>query len=205
MSWRVRNAGSPASIPVADPNRILAGLRDGEWEPADEVMGPDDSTWRPLEDHPAFMEACENLAEPPPVRHDESHIDMNPMIDVALVLLIFFILTTTYASLRRSIELPEAPTDKKGAPKPQPKKDDLKERYFKVKIVMVDDKPEVRIEDKIVAVDDLEREILEAVRATGKREVYAEIDPACPWGIETKVYDACRGADIRQIYWPKKK
>jgi len=24
-----------------------------------------------------------------------------------------------------------------------------------------------------------------------------------PWGIEARVYDAAKGADVHQIYWPK--
>jgi biopolymer transport protein ExbD len=205
MSWRIRHAGSPASIAVRGPDKILAGLRDGDWEPGDEVQ-TDNGDWMPLEDHPAFAEACENLEGPKPEPPDESRIDMNPMIDVALVLLIFFILTTTYSSLRRSIDLPEAPTEKKGAAKQTVKPEDIKERFFKVKMSMDDDgKPVVLVAEKPCTPDDLEAEILGAVRATGKREVYADIAPDVPWGLEAKLYDACRGADIRQIYWPKKK
>ena len=46
------------------------------------------------------------MGPPPGEAPDETRLDMNPLIDVALVLLIFFILTTTYESLRRAIDLP---------------------------------------------------------------------------------------------------
>ena len=39
---------------------------------------------------------------------------MNPLIDVCLVLLIFFILTITYASLERAIDVPQLNPDQKG-------------------------------------------------------------------------------------------
>ena len=46
--------------------------------------------------------------EPPPPKHpeDETRLDMNPLIDVALVLLIFFMLTTTYEELRKEFNPP---------------------------------------------------------------------------------------------------
>ena len=128
---------------------------------------------------------------------------MNPLIDVSLVLLIFFILTTTYSSLRRTIELPDAPTDKSKTPKPVVKKDDLKDKIFKVTVTMEEDEVKIKIEEQIVKVDDLEKEFKEVIARTGRREIYLNIDPDTPWGIETKIYDAARGADIRQIYWPR--
>ena len=201
-AWRIRHAGSPASIELPTTDRVLAGLRDGDWEGSDEIMGPNEQTWKAIEDHPAFSEVCQDMEPVKPEPPDESRLDMNPLIDVSLVLLIFFILTATYASLRRSIELPDAPTDKK-APSKQPKKDDIKDKIFKVKVWVEDEETKIKIEDHLVKVDDLEKELKEVIAKTGRREMFLDIDPDTPWGIETKIYDAARGADIRQIYWPK--
>ena len=201
--WRVRHAGSPASIDLPSAERIVAGLRDGDWEGIDEVRGPDEPSWRPIEDHPAFAEICQDLEPRKPEPLDETRLDMNPLIDVALVLLIFFILTTTYATLRRSIELPEAPTDKKGVPKQPLQKKDIIDKIFKVKVWVEDDRPVIKIEERVVNIDDLEKELKEVVQVTGRREMFLDIDPDTPWGVETKIYDAARGADVQQIYWPK--
>src|SRR5882724_4257240 len=97
MSWQLRHQGSPKSIPDLSLGQIVEGLRDGQWEPTDEVIGPDDATWQPIESHPELAEIADEIEAPEPARRDEgTHIDMTALIDVCLVLLIFFILSTTY-------------------------------------------------------------------------------------------------------------
>ena len=90
--------------------------------------------------------------EPPPAKpyDDETRLDMNAMIDVCLVLLVFFILTTSYAALQRLIDMPgTSQTRISGAPKITDK--EVKELMIKVEVRMVrgpDDKdvPVVKIE-----------------------------------------------------------
>src|SRR4051812_36025306 len=100
MSWQVRHQGSPRVVRNLTLPQIVEGLRDGLWEPTDEVMGPGETRWRPLESHPQLEEIVLAL-EPPAAAHppEATSIDMNALIDVCLVLLIFFILTTSYANL----------------------------------------------------------------------------------------------------------
>src|SRR5262245_24898701 len=99
MAWQVRQEGSPEAINLPTEVDVLAGLRDGNFLPTDEVKGPTDADWQPIETHPQFAEAAQEVEPPPAESVDETHLDMNPLIDVCLVLLIFFILTITYASL----------------------------------------------------------------------------------------------------------
>ena len=198
--WRIRHAGSPESIELPSADRVVAGLRDGDWEGSDELIGPGEQSWKAIEDHPAFSEICQDLEPVKPEPPDETRLDMNPLIDVSLVLLIFFILTTTYSSLRRSIDLPDAPTKDKGKPNPTPLD---KQRVFKVKVWVEDEETKIKIEEFFVKEDELEKVLKEVIAKTGKREMFLDIDPDTPWGIETKIYDAARGADVRQIYWPR--
>src|SRR5690348_4356674 len=96
MSWQVRHQGSPKAVPNLSVAQIVQGLRDGVWAPTDEVRGPQDTGWVALEEHPQFAEVVEDLEAPATRDHgDEAHVDMNALIDVTMVLLIFFILTTT--------------------------------------------------------------------------------------------------------------
>jgi len=98
MTWQLRHQGSPRVIRDLSLDQIVDGLRDGVWEPTDEVLGPADKSWQSIESHPLLAEAAEEVETPPRPRHEEgTHLDMNALIDVCLVLLIFFILTTTYA------------------------------------------------------------------------------------------------------------
>src|SRR5436309_14881960 len=108
MPWQIRHEGSPRSVGDLTLVQIAAGLRDGLWETTDEVMGPEDTTWIAIERHPQLAEVVAELETPPPRRHDEgTHLDMNALIDVCLVLLIFFILTTTYvAAVQKVVPMP---------------------------------------------------------------------------------------------------
>lgn len=205
-TWRVRREGSAAVTEVASAQAVADGLKDGTWSGEDEVRGPDDAAWWALEDHPQFTAVVAELEPPaaPPV--DEARLDMNPLIDVALVLLIFFILTTSYATLRRAIDLPEVPTEEKGKAAQQKQKEDIKERVFKVRVFLADDNSVmVQVEDKTVPLADAEREIGATVRGTGKREMFLDVAGEVPWGAEAAVYDIAKGLEIRQIYLANKK
>src|SRR5947209_6453008 len=108
--WQVRKEGAPEVYNLPTEEDVLTGLRDGNFVPTDEVKGPNEELFQPLETHPTFAEAAQEI-EPPPGETDDTHLDMNPLIDVCLVLLIFFILTITYASLERAVEVPEDTPD----------------------------------------------------------------------------------------------
>ena len=204
-TWRVRHEGSPVTVELPTPQKVIDGVRDGDWEPSDEVRGPHDTGWQSLEEHPVFAEAIAELEPPPPPPEDDSHLDMNPLIDVALVLLIFFILTATYTTLTRSVELPpEQPEDQKTESK-IPKISDLKDRAFKVTIRMDNDQAIYRIDGKVILVDDLEREMTEQVKNKAKAETIIDVGKGVQWGQVMKVIEAARGAEVRHIYWPKGK
>jgi len=201
-TWRVRHEGSPTSVQLPSAAKVLEGLRDGDWEATDEVRGPTDARWTTLEEHPVFAEIVEEMTPPPPEPPDETKLDMNPLIDVALVLLIFFILTATYSTLRRSIELPPEP-EKDGQTSKPIKIENIKDDVFRVKIWMEDRQPMIKIEDKGIQIDDLDREIEAVVKATGRKKMYVDVAGDVPWGIEAKLYDAAKAAGIHEIYQPK--
>src|SRR6266851_8382043 len=113
MTWKIRHQGSPKSIEGLTLAEIVEGLRDGLWEPTDEVMGPDDLQWTSIENHPQLADLALDIDPQPPTYHeDETRLDMTPLIDVTLVLLIFFILTTSYAALQKMLDAPGASSKK---------------------------------------------------------------------------------------------
>src|SRR5216684_2698100 len=127
MSWKVRHEGSPRSIEGLTVPEITQGLLDGLWEPTDEVMGPDDPDWVAIENHPKFSELALDLEPPPPKEHDdETRLDMTALIDVTMVLLIFFILTTGYAALQKMIEGPTSSSERPDQPFKKVTKDQAK-------------------------------------------------------------------------------
>src|SRR5947209_2411794 len=116
MPWQIRHEGSPRVVRNLTLPQIVEGLRDGLWEPTDEGMGPGETRWRALESHPQLVATVLEMEPARPARPPEAtSLDMNALIDVCLVLLIFFILTTSYANLVQKVVplpmdiLPSAP------------------------------------------------------------------------------------------------
>jgi len=202
--WRVRQEGTDQEIQLAGAVQALEGLRDGDWEATDEVRGPGEKAWLSFEEHPLFAEAVAELTPPPPEPADETTLDMNPLIDVALVLLIFIILSLTASSLRRTIDIPSELSEDKG-PSKQVTTDQIKDRIFRVKLRIEDRAPVLIVEQKKVDIKDVEKEIKEIIRTTGRKEMFVEVADDVPWGVEAKLYDAAKAANVLQIYWPKPK
>jgi biopolymer transport protein ExbD len=193
MAWFVRQEGSRRTFSVPSAADVLAGLQDGNWLPTDEVRGPADEKWQPIELHPAFADAAAEIDPPKPEGPDETHLDMNPLIDVCLVLLIFFILTITYASLERAISIPEDTPEQKGPQRVDWK--DIKDRVFLVTARMDGERPVVKVEKKEVPLDQIAAEIKQVVESTGRREMVLDIDKDVPWGVETAILDAAAAKD----------
>jgi biopolymer transport protein ExbD len=210
MSWKVRHEGSPRFVEGLTPPQVVQGLLDGHWEPTDEVMGPEDQRWQAIESHPQFAEVAADLEPPTPKSHDdETHLDMTPLIDVCLVLLVFFILTTTYAVLERLIDMPSAKSDKpSGVPKRT--QEQVKELMVKVEARMTrqvvkgkeKDVPVIRVEGETVEADpntglpdgDRLRALLgKFANGAHKTELLIDYDQRVPYGTIIEIQDAAAG------------
>jgi biopolymer transport protein ExbD len=192
MSWSIRHEGSPQSKAGLTLEQVLEGLRDGQWEPTDEVMGPGESSWTAIENHPQLAEAAADLEPPPPKQHDdETHLDMNPLIDVALVLLVFFILTATYESVRKVIEAPSISQKKGDVPKVRPA--DVKQKMIRIKAYKdAQDQTVIEVENARVEEKDLGR-TLAAMIDNVRNEVLIDAQ-GIEWGTLVFIQDAARGA-----------
>lgn len=206
--WLVRLSADPNPRPVPTPEAVLEGVRDGDWEPSDEVRGPGDRMWVPIEEHPLFADAISGMGPPPPEPVDETTLDMNPLIDVALVLLIFFILTATVQTLRRTIEVPPPNVEDKGAP--VPKQADLQDRTFTLTVTL-DEREEpilkatTNTSERVIAYDRLEKELTEVVKSTGRNEMILQIHPDVLWEVSVRIHSAATDAGVRGIYIPERK
>jgi biopolymer transport protein ExbD len=198
MNWKVRHEGSPVALSDMTLAQVAQGLADGRWEPTDEVMGPDDAAWVPIESHPQLAEIAAEL-EPPPPRHydDETRLDMNALIDVCLVLLIFFILTTSYAVIQKQLEAPGV-TDKEAGPAVITK-EQVTQQMIVVSVKMENDKPVIRVEDKVVEPDRLESELRGFVGSTRKTQLLLDIADDVPQRSVVEVLDAAKGAGMEKI------
>jgi biopolymer transport protein ExbD len=200
MNYSIRHEGSPRAIEGLTLEQVHEGLRDGLWEPTDEVMGPQDRQWIALENHPQFAEAALDLEPPPPSMHpDETRLDMNPLIDVALVLLIFFILTTTYETMRKVLDMPGATAEKQEGKLTEVAPEMVKEVMIKVEARMENGVPVIKVEDEPVAEKDLSTALRRYVRSTRKTRVLIDAT-GVEWGVVVAIQDAARGAGVQSIH-----
>ncbi|MHB1423365.1 MAG: ExbD/TolR family protein [Gemmataceae bacterium] len=196
--WKVRHQGSPSALGDLTLTQVAEGLADGRWEPMDEVMGPNDPEWVPIESHPQLEMIAAEL-EPPQPHHydDETRLDMNALIDVCLVLLIFFILTTSYAVLQKRLEAPGVSADKAGPAVITTAK--VKEQMVRVVARMDNGKSVIQVEDQVVDPSRLESELRKYKRETSKTQLLFEHDYDVPQSIVVAVMDAAKGAGMEKV------
>jgi len=201
MLWNVRHAGSPQSVDGISDEEIGEGLFSGQWEATDEVRGENERQWQPIELHPHFAQAARDLEDAvPPKPEEDTHLDMNPLIDVCLVLLIFFILTTTYDEMRK--ELPPPPPGKdeenvKGS-KPMTEKE-LKKLTFSVKIVPGEPESVFLVDGAATVRKDLKSAFEKRIKENNSTTMALEIQPGIVWKSVVAVQDAAAGAGVTEI------
>jgi biopolymer transport protein ExbD len=212
MTWQIRHEGSPQSKSGLTLPQIVTGLRDGVWEPTDEVMGPGDNAWVAIENHPQLAEVAADLEPPPPRTHDdETHLDMNALIDVCLVLLIFFMLTTSYvAAVQKLVPLPTVPSEKAKSGPPVLTQAQVKQ--FMIRVEAGTDKagkPYIRVENQPVpAIRDDGR--LDGPRLTQALQPHVHSAPPktemvleardISWGLVIAIQDAAKAAGVNRIH-----
>ena len=203
MSFAVRHEGSPKWVSDLSAAEVATGLRDGRWEPTDEVWGEGEDGWVPLEDHPRFAEAVAELELPPKkAQDDETRLDMNPLIDVALVLLIFFILTTTYETIRKVLDMPGATATKEGVRKVT--LEQAKKLTIMVSARLENGEPVVQVENRKVSLEELRDVLLRTVADTKKTTLLVDATPEVDYGVVVAIMDAARGAGITKTLMAEK-
>jgi biopolymer transport protein ExbD len=200
MSFKIRHAGSPQHVSGQSAQEIVEAMQDGLWEGTDEVMGPNDRKWIALEDHPVFreaVEAMEEAAEADMMEHDDDHIDMNPLIDVCLVLLVFFILATTMSVMEKVLDMPQSKQENTNQALTVTEKD-VREKMIFVKANRVDGKTTIMVETKEVSMEALQRELQRFVTESGKTELVIDAK-GVEWGTIVGIIDAASGARITKV------
>ena len=196
MNWTIRHEGSPESVELTR-DELLEQLGDGAWEATDEILAPGDSEWQALENHPATAEIAADF-EPPPARpyDDETRLDMNALIDVTLVLLVFFILTTSVAALQKRLEAPTASDEKAGVAIITK---EAVSQMIHVKVSVENGEPVYRVEEKVVDPLRLVAELRRFVRSSGKTILLLEYTDDVPQDSVVKVIDSAKGAGMDRV------
>jgi biopolymer transport protein ExbD len=212
VSWKIRHEGSPQTR-TTTLAEIVEGVRDGVWDPTDEVQGPGETSWVAIENHPQLAELAAEVEPPPPVYDEEERVDMNALIDVCLVLLIFFMMTTTYAvAVQKTVHLPEAKEEK------EQKKGKFTTKQVRDQMIRIDAKldakgvPTVSVQGiKVNAIKSdgtldsskLREEVEKLVRGNPKREEVLLDAQGVTWGLVVAIQDASRAGGVRVVHHRK--
>ncbi len=210
MPWRVRPLGSPQTIDNLSMAQLVEGLDEERWETSDYALGPNDREWMPIDSHPQLAEIALEIeagkVDKEPEDPEEQRIDMNPLIDVCLVLLVFFILATTMSVLEKVLDIPkQGPADENQAIK-QVSREDVKKFMVIVEARREGSQTAYKVDDKPTNTEGLTRAVKEAVAA--KRN--PQNNPAVvvdaigvDWGSVVAVVDAAAGANSKSVKFLK--
>ncbi len=115
-----------------------------------------------------------------------SEINVTPMVDVMLVLLIIFMVTAPLIQQGVKVNLPEA----KAAPV---------EAAEKKLVLSIDMQKRVYIGEAEVALDELEKKLAANAKAQSDKEVYLHADRDVPYGVVVDVMAAAQRAGITNV------
>jgi biopolymer transport protein TolR len=115
-----------------------------------------------------------------------SEINVTPMVDVMLVLLIIFMVTAPLIQQGVKVNLPEA----KAAPV---------EAAEKKLVLSIDAQRHVYIGEAEIPVDELEKKLASNAKAQADKEVYLHADRDVPYGVVVDVMAAAQRAGITNV------
>ena len=115
-----------------------------------------------------------------------SEINVTPMVDVMLVLLIIFMVTAPLIQQGVKVNLPEA----KATPV---------EAADKKLVLSIDTARRVFIGDAEVALNELEKKLAANAKAQADKEVYLHADREVPYGVVVEVMAAAQRAGITNV------
>lgn len=198
MSWKIRHEGSPKLVEGLTLQQIVNGLLEGQWEVTDEVMAPGESKWTAIENHPQLAEIAADV-EPRVEGHheEETSLDMTALIDVCLVLLIFFILTVSISVLQSRIDAADVSQDEKG--QLVVSEDKVDQTMIKSAAHMENGKPVITVEGKPVEEEAVELALRNYVRGTSKTILLLDVDPKVPHGTTVQILAAAKRAGIKKV------
>ena len=124
----------------------------------------------------------ERPASAPPM----SDINMTPLVDVMLVLLVIFIITTPLLASSIRLDLPKTPAAKPG------------DTPFFVTVVL-DKAGQAFLDDKPASDAELAQRLAQAAKANPETEIQLRADTAVPYGRVVQVMGAAQKAGLNRI------
>jgi len=122
------------------------------------------------------------------VIEDETEVDMTPMLDIVFIMLIFFIVTTSFIK-ESGIEIVR-PNDNQSEAPPNP---------TSPIVIRIDDSNTVSIGPSIIEVAQVEARVSAALSKKPKAAVIVQTAEAATTGVVVGVVDAIKKAGIAQV------
>ena len=191
--WRVRPAETSGLGRAVAWSRLSGAITAEEVGDLDEVLGPGESAWLPVAEHPVAALSLPTNRRKVFRESEEAESDMTPMIDVTFQLLIFFMIAATY-TLQKTLDLPSNKPDEEGASTVT--MDELKAENILVKIAADN---AVTVQDQVVPVADIERKIRDAVAQMKSAELVLDVDDGAVHDVVVQVLDAAAAAQIEKV------
>ncbi len=191
--WDLRNHDSDSKSILLESIEIQDLIVSGLISINDEIRKEGENTWKTFLDHPEFDDAFSVKSS---IKHDEDeNIDMNALIDVCLVLLVFFILLTSYAKLVQHLEAAKTNPDSK-IPSITITQADQK---TKVVIKTEAGKTLFYINEQVVESENLTTALKASARKLKSKDLILFYSDDVPYQAVISIQDAARAADFQQI------
>ena len=114
--WDIQSADNIGPNQRLPSDEVREQLETGLLAGDDLIRSDAGNSWQEIENHPTFRDLVQQIEESHRrVETDETRLDMNPLIDVSLVLLIFFILTALRNLALRPSSHRSSPLHREGA------------------------------------------------------------------------------------------
>lgn len=117
-------------------------------------------------------------------------VKMTPIIDMVFLLLIFFLVATTFAQEERELKitLPEAESG-------QPIALALREL-----IINIDEAGNIILTGRSLSIDELRDTVAAAIEQNPQQKVSVRADAAAPYGLVARALDVCKAAGVSQPF-----
>lgn len=192
-SWRLRPAGAEHDGKEVSAARLRQAIEGDEVGELDEVLGPADSAWVTIGEHPTTGTYLPRARQPSVREVDEAESDMTPMIDVTFQLVIFFMIAATY-TIQKTLDLPKQnpnPDAAGAVTMEQLEQENIIVRIATDGSIVVDDQP--------TPVGDLVSRLRDATRSRRSAELVLDVDDEVAHDVVVKVIDAAGAANIEKV------
>jgi len=119
------------------------------------------------------------------IKKPKLSIDLAPLIDIVFQLLIFFMLTSTFASPAIKMVLPQAKT--------------VDKLLHKNIVVSIDQKGTIFINDRVTDIESFQKRLTQVLKETDQKAIHFKGDKDMPYSLFVQVIDLAKQSGAQQI------